>query len=306
MRDLITTSLVCLLLATTSAPGHAQQGLRERLEQRRATTTISDLPAGTTVLRDLGYGPTAAQRYDVYRPAQAKPGAPILPMVHGGGWRRGDKASPGVVGNKAAYWLNQGFVFVSVNNRLVPEAGPLEQARDVAAAVASVQHHAAQWGADPRQLILMGHSAGAHLVALLGSQPQWLSQAGAYRPLGVVSLDSGALDVPALMGQPRVPSFYFDAFGHDAAGWATASPQQQLAGDALPMLLVCSSTRHFPTSPCDEANKFAAHARVLGVPMQTLPEAMAHGEINSQLGLPTAYTRAVADWIAQRLMHVSH
>lgn len=305
--------LALVLLASATAP--AQQRMRERLvqrmEQRRAQAgredrgQASSLPAGTRVQRDIAYGSDPKQRYDAYLPAQLNADAPIVFMVHGGGWRRGDKAMANVVDNKAAYWLGKGYVFVSVNNRLVPEADPLTQARDVAAALASVQQHARQWNADPARVVLMGHSAGAHLVALLGSAPDTLLRtAGARRPVGVVSLDSGALDVPALMTQPRLPQLYRDAFGADPAYWRATSPQQQLDRNALPMLLVCSSTRNFPTSPCAEARKFDQRARELGVPMQVLPEALQHGQINGDLGLPSAYTTAVADWIQQRLMQV--
>lgn len=300
-----------LVLAIASHPAPAQQRLRERLMQRleqragseegEGRATPATPPPGSRVERDIAYGPDPKQRYDVYLPAQVAPGAPILVMVHGGGWRTGDKNLARVVNNKAAWWLARGGVFVSVNNRLVPDADPQVQARDVAAAVASVQQHARQWRADPGKTVLMGHSAGAHLVALLGSDPSLLRQAGAQRPLGVVSLDSGALDVPALMQQRRVPKLYHDAFGSDPAFWAAVSPQQQLQRDALPMLLVCSSTRKFPTSPCEEARKFAARARTLGVAMQVQPEALEHAEINDQLGLPSAYTDAVAGWINQRL-----
>lgn len=300
-----------ILLPSPDSMAAPQQRLRERLIQRmeqragqndeagraeRATP-----PPGAQVERDIAYGPDRKQRYDVYLPARVTPGAPILVMVHGGGWRTGDKALARVVNNKATWWLARGGVFVSVNNRLVPDADPLEQARDVAAAVASIQQHARQWQANPAKTLLMGHSAGAHLVALLGSNPALLRQAGAQPPLGVVALDSGALDVPALMTQQRVPSLYRDAFGSDPAFWASVSPQQQLQRDGLPMLLVCSSTRRIPTPPCDEARKLAEHGRTLGVPMQVLPQALTHAEINDQLGLPSAYTDAVANWIDQRL-----
>ena len=203
MPRLPARSIVLLLLVATASVivprADAQQRLRKLVEQRRNSHQATDLPAGTRVRRDIAYGPDPAQRYDVYLPANAKADAPILFMVHGGGWRRGDKAYSNVVGNKAAHWLAKGHVFVSANNRLVPAADPLTQARDIAAAVASVQKHAPQWGADPKRTILMGHSAGAHLVALLGASPTLLAQAGAMRPLGVVALDSGALDVPALI-----------------------------------------------------------------------------------------------------------
>ncbi|MCO5054962.1 alpha/beta hydrolase [Thermomonas sp.] len=293
--------LAVALFAGIGSEASAQQRFRQLLEQRRAATPRADLPAGTRIERDIAYGNDPKQRYDVYLPAHAQPGAPILFMVHGGGWRRGDKASPGVVGNKAAYWLNQGFVFVSANNRLVPDADPMQQAEDVAAAIASVQQHAHQWNADPGRMLLMGHSAGAHLVVLVATKPDLLRKAGAQRPLGVVSLDSGALDVPSLMGQARVPELYRNAFGSDPAFWRSVSPQQQLDRRALPLLLVCSSTRHFPTSPCDEARKLASRANAASVPAQVLPEALQHGEINSQLGLPSAYTQAVAGWITNRV-----
>lgn len=59
------------------------------------------------------------------------------------------------------------LLFVSVENRLLPEADPLVQAQDVAAALAAAQRKVQTLGGDPRRFVLMGHSAGAHLVALL-------------------------------------------------------------------------------------------------------------------------------------------
>ena len=65
----------------------------------------------------------------------------------------------------------------------------------------------------------------------------------------------------------------------------------------LPMLLVCASERRFPTSPCDEARKFARHAAALQVAMQVQPEPLDHGAINKDLGLASAYTHSVGAWI---------
>ena len=150
---------------------------------------------------------------------------------------------------------------------------------------------------DPARVVLMGHSAGAHLVALLGADPRMLIQAGATPARGIVSLDSGALDVPALMGQRRVPKLYHEAFGADPDYWRSVSPQQQLGRNGVPMLLVCASERGFPTSPCDEARKLAKRAEALRVPMLVQPEPLDHGEINRNLGLPSDYTQRVGDWI---------
>ncbi|MBE2211764.1 MAG: alpha/beta hydrolase [Xanthomonadaceae bacterium] len=276
------------------SPGHAQQRLRQLVEQRRESRETATLPAAIRVERDIAYGRHAEQHYDVYLPAQAKPDAPILVMVHGGGWRRGDKASPGVVGDKVAYWLGQGFVFVSVNYRLLPDADPLLQARDVATALASVQARAPQWRADPNRIVLMGHSAGAHLVTLLGASPSLLRQAGASAPRGVIALDSAAMDVPELMNKPRLPDLYRNAFGTDPRYWVSASPYHQLGPASLPMLVICSSQR---ADACPQGRALAKKARGLGVPIEVLPQDLAHGDINKQLGKPSAYTRAVSAWI---------
>lgn len=279
----------------------AQQPLRRLIEHSRAAED-TPLPAGTRVERDIAYGSHAKQRYDVYVPARPVPGAPILIMVHGGGWRIGDKNSPGVVGANAAHWLGKGFVFVTVNNRLLPDADPLEQARDVAAAVASAQNLALRWKADPRRVVLMGHSAGAHLVALLATSPGLLAQAGALRPLGVVALDGAALDVPGMMGKLRLPKPYVDAFGKDPAFWVEASPLHRLTRQGVPMLVVCSSRR---LDPCPQARSLMDKARTLGVPVRVLPEDMTHAEINWDLGKPSAYTRDVAAWIDELLKAAS-
>lgn len=298
MRLLPIALVASVALATLAVPGHAQQRLRQLIEQRREARESDTLPAGTRIERDIAYGPHPKQRYDVYLPAHAKPGAPILVMVHGGGWRNGDKGNPGVAGDKAAHWLEKGFVFVNVDYRLLPDADPLQQAADVAAAVSAAQKRAAQWRADPERMVLMGHSAGAHLVALLGASPALLREAGAMRPLGVVSLDSAAMNVPELMRKPRLPQLYHDAFGTDTAFWTATSPFHQLASQSRPMLIVCSSQR---ADSCPQGRALAQKAKGLGVAMQVLPEDLRHGEINHELGQPSAYTRAVSDWIDRLL-----
>ena len=301
MRLLPAMLIAGVAIATLAVPGNAQHRLRPLVEQRREAKAVTALPAGTRIERDIAYGSDPLQRYDVYLPTNRKPGAPILFMVHGGGWRRGDKASPGVVGNKAAYWLAKGYVFVSANNRLLPDADPLQQARDVAMAVASVQARATRWGADPRRMVLMGHSAGAHLVALLGSAPSILTDAGATPPRGVVALDSAAMNVPAMMEHPILPDIYDAAFGSDRGFWTAASPFHRLVRNALPMLIVCSSQRR---DACPQGKALAVKASGLGIPMQVLPEDLSHGEINNQLGLPSAYTRAVSAWIEGSLTRI--
>jgi len=299
MKRVAIATLLLATIAIAVLPAGAQ-AMRERMQLMREASRQErpvDVPAGGTAVRNVAYGPDPAQRFDLYLPAN-RSRAPVVFYVHGGGWANGDKTNPGLA-NKLAHWLPKGYAVISSNYRMVPVAMPLEQARDVARGVALAQRRAGEWKLDPARVVLMGHSAGAHLVALLGADPRLLAEAGARPALGVVSLDSGALDVPALMGQRRVPKLYHEAFGADPAYWRSVSPQQQLGRSGVPMLLVCSSERGFPTSPCDEARKLAGRAEALRVPMQVQPEPMNHGEINKELGLASDYTARVGAWIDQ-------
>ncbi|WP_313222995.1 alpha/beta hydrolase [Pseudoxanthomonas mexicana] len=289
--------LACVL---TAALPLAAQTFRERLQQardasRQPAASPPALPAGARALRDVAYGDDPRQRYDVYLPAQPQH-APVILFVHGGGWANGNKDNPGVVENKAAYWLPKGYVLVSINYRMRPDTAPIDQARDVARALADVQKRAPSWNADPANVLLMGHSAGAHLAALVGASSTLWRDAGAARPRGVVSLDSGALDVPLTMKKPPLPRIYDAAFGRNPVDWIAASPYHQLTRDAVPMLFVCSSRRQ---DACPQGRAMVEKAKTLGVAMEVLPEDLSHGEVNHLLGAPSAYTTSV-DAFVQR------
>jgi arylformamidase len=249
-------------------------------------------------IADLPYGPDARHRMDVYLPARAT--GPVLLMVHGGGWRRGDKAMGRVVDAKLQHWVNErGWVLVSMNYRFVPEATVPQQGQDVARAIAAVQQRAASWGADPSRLALMGHSAGAHLAALVSSSPQLAREAGAQPWRATVVLDSAALDTEALMNRRRHLPLYDSAFGGDPAVWNAASPTAALSrgGPVAPMLLVCASER--PDDACGQSSAFAARVQAAGGRAEVLPQVLSHGEINSQLGLAGGYTAAVDRFLSQ-------
>ncbi len=248
-----------------------------------------------SLLADIAYGSAPRQRFDVYLPTPPAPGgkAPMIVMVHGGAWMVGRKNSDGVVGNKVERWVRRGFVFVSVDYRMLPEADPLAQAQDVATALAAVQQQAPGWGADPSRLVLMGHSAGAHLVALLGAAPATARAAGATPWRATIALDSAALDLPGLMRRRHL-RFYDRVFGSDPAYWTKASPIDNVAPDATPMLLVCSTQR--PDQPCAQSRTFAA--RMPPGSAAVLEQDLNHAQVNAQLGLPGGYTDAVESWLA--------
>jgi acetyl esterase/lipase len=272
--------------------GQLRQRLLEKKAEEERPIDLRAIMPGARKQTDA-YGSDAAQRLDVYLPPAAR-NAPILIMVHGGAWKIGDKANTGSVENKLKHWLTKGWIVVSVNYRMLPDAMAYEQAQDVAQAVRWAQGHADGWGGDPSKVILMGHSAGAHLVALLSSRPDMVGKVWA----GTVVLDSAAMRVSTTMAR-RHPRFYDEAFGADPAYWAKASPMDQWTPRAVPMMLTCSTRR--PDDPCADARRFQALARAAGRDMPVLPLDLTHAEVNRTLGLPGAYTHAVDDFIAARL-----
>jgi arylformamidase len=94
------------------------------------------------------------QALDVYAPAAGK-GRPVVVWVHGGGWRKGDKAN---VGKKPQAFVEKGYVFVSTNYRFVPDVTVKEMAGDIAKAIRWVHDHAGEYGGDPKSVFVMGRN----------------------------------------------------------------------------------------------------------------------------------------------------
>ena len=250
------------------------------------------------VLKDVAYGPDKRQRMDVYLPEVpvAAPGkAPVIFMVHGGYWSRGDKNGEGIVRRKVARWLPQGWVFVSTNYRLSPQADPVVQAEDVARALAHAQNNAAAWGADASKFVVMGHSAGAHLVSLLAVKPSMAFAQGAKPWLGTVALDSAAFDVVSILRSQNHPRFFDEVFGTDPALWEAASPLRQLSAQSTPILAVCSTKR--ADQPCLQAEGLAAKAKSMQIRVEVLPQDLSHSKVNNRLGLPGVLTDTVEAFI---------
>jgi acetyl esterase/lipase len=245
-------------------------------------------PSQYSIKPDVAYGANPAQRMDIYLPEHPYK-APILFVVHGGAWVYGDKINDAGIKNKVSKWIPQGYIVISTDYRLWPDADPLAQANDIAKALAFAQTNATSWGGDPSKFILMGHSAGAHLVSLLASNSQLAFSQGAQPWLGTISLDSPALDVSQLS------AIHNDKiFKKDPTFWKKVSPTSQLSKAPNPMLMVCASKQVFS---CLQAQQFAAKANALGGQVTLLPVNLSHEEINEQLGLPGDYTAAVESFL---------
>lgn len=246
-----------------------------------------------TVNVDVPYGLDGSQKYDVYLPA-SRSNAPIIVMVHGGAWTGGDKQADGVAEAKAGYFVAKGYIFISLNYRLLPKSDPLIQAADVARGIANIQSNAIKWGGDKNKIVLMGSGAGGHLAALLSSNPSLASDQGASIWAGAVVLETAALNVPALMSSSH-SGRYDTAFGSNVEFWEDSSPTHIVDPSGVPILVVCSSESSENT--CGKANAFKTAANGAGVNVTVSPQALGPSQISSRVGVSTSYTDAIESYI---------
>lgn len=251
---------------------------------------------------DVPYGPDSRQVFDVYTPNNAK-NAPVIFMVHGGAWRIGDKASKTVVKNKVNFWLSKGFVLISTNYRLLPTVKPVEQAHDVARALSYAQKNIKQWGGRSDQFVLMGHSAGAHLVSMISTDTRISHEFNTQPWLGTVAIDSAAYNVVELMSVKRPKRLYKKAFGTNKKYWQQASPFYLLSSSIPPFLAICSLKRG--DESCGPANAFVTKVKSLGSIANLKRYNLSHRELNKNLGDLNAanrYTRDVEQFIDRLLI----
>jgi arylformamidase len=277
----------------------------------RRTFVLSSLallaarPASAAPVRTFRYAqsPGAAadlQSLDLYVP----PGAPrpMLVFIHGGGWRIGDKANAPHGRQKAAFFNGQGFAFASINYRLSPAVMHPAHVEDVASALAGLHRAGASHGVDASRMIVMGHSAGAHLSALVATDARRLAHHGLSPAIlrGAILLDGAGYDVaqqaravlrrPGPMGQ-----MYGDAFGRDGALWADASPVTHVApGKGIPPFLIVHTNRPDSTR---QSSLLAERLRGAGVEASLLRAAgYTHADVNRRIGEPgEVVTGAVMD-----------
>lgn len=251
---------------------------------------------------ELAYGGDALQKLDYWKPKVGN--APLVIFVHGGGWKRGDKSN--ATGHlKAPHYLEQGYAFASINYRLVPAATVEQQATDVANAIAYLKRDAAKLGFDPDRIILMGHSAGAHLSALVGTDPQYLRNAGLdFSALdGIIPLDGAAYDVPAQMsdGAKIMHDTYEQAFGTDPVRQKALSPYHHAAGPNASNFLIVHVERadgaRQSTALGDALRQSGSAVEVKAFKGEGLK---GHMEINRKLGDPDYPATSVIDaWLKQ-------
>ena len=199
------------------------------------------LKAHPTYQRDIAPHPDVASALDVYW-SEEHADAPVLIFVHGGSWSLLSKESFTCL---AALLVPRGYTVVLPGYTLYPKATYEQMANEVAAAVTWTLEHAGDYQGDPSRVYLSGHSAGAHLAALVATDPRWLEAYGhtSAELAGVIGI-SGVYDLALMAEYTRSQTGSDELLVGVASGWrnyAAASPVSYARADLPPMLLIHGS-----------------------------------------------------------------
>lgn len=245
---------------------------------------------------------------DIYSPANAKD-LPVVFWIHGGGWQTGDKAN---VQEKPAWFAKKGFIFVSINHRLLPEVEMEVLVRDVAKAFGWVHRHIAEHGGDPNRVLVGGHSSGAQLATLICTDNRYLKAEGVSFAslLGCVPVDGDTYDIPAIIetaetrlrvhGMPMPKYGHRLKFGNDPAKHIDFSAVTHVArGKGIPPFFIVYVADHPDNSI--QARRLEAVLKSAEVPVTAFGgKETNHSKINALIGTEgDATTQALEVFVAK-------
>ncbi len=242
-------------------------------------------------LADGTYGPLPGQRIEVIVPDQPadQPAArprPVVVFIHGGSWSFGSPRDYRFIGRTLA---REGYVVVLPGYRMGAVGKFPAMLEDGATALAWTRDHAAQYGGDPAQVVLMGHSAGAYNAMMLTLDRQWLGRAGVADGFvkGVIGL-SGPYDF-----YPFVSDSTRAAFG-GAPDPVLTQPVHFVRSDAPHMLLITGDA----DTTVKPRNSLALAAAMTDAGMPTRAVVLSgvdHGGTVMKLAAPFSRDRRVLD-----------
>lgn len=256
-----------------------------------AVCSPSDLPA-TVAYRTFPGVDTDLTSIDIYPPAPPGCTAPVVMWVHGGGYQAGDKANR--IRDKVKLFNSAGWILVSVNYRLTApgQDGSAEfpdHYDDVASAIAWVHDNIASYGGDATRIALLGHSAGADIVANVVTNPTYLRTVGhdlstvrCAGPLDTEGFDKAAANATDPDGEREL---WDEALGNNP-DYATATSATTLIKPGIgipPMIGVVRGTPQRQQIETAFLDTLAANG--IGATMIDA-RSLTHGEVNANIGAP--------------------
>jgi acetyl esterase/lipase len=256
--------------------------------------------------RTIAFGDDVLQSLDFWQAKPMSAAAPLIFFVHGGAWCAGDKALDTGYW-KAKHFPEAGYALASVNYRLVPQATVEQQVADVVSALRAIVDRADELGIDAQRIVMMGHSASAHLAALVGTDESHLHTVGLTfaNIAGVVGNDGASYDAARQIADidPDWRPVFVEAFGSDQERLRRLSPTFQTAAPNAPDFLLLHMP-HRADGGIRQAHDLADALRAAGsnaaVVEVDAPPLTGHHEMNQRLGEPGhGTTLAVDEWLKE-------
>ncbi|MEQ8797769.1 MAG: alpha/beta hydrolase [Salinisphaeraceae bacterium] len=268
---------VSLLTALTAACSGQQ------LVNTLASTGGYELHAGQA------YGNLPRQQLDVYEPDNDVPDRPVVVFFYGGRWSSGERAGFRFV---AQALTSRGYVAVVPDYRLYPEVRFPDFVEDGARATAWVREHAVDYGGDPGRLFLMGHSAGAHIAAMLATDERYLQAVGGSPDwlAGMIGLAGPYEFLPITAEDLK------DTFGPEDT-WPASQPVNFVDGNEPPMLLMHGADDVTVHAEDSEILAEKVHAAGGQAALELYP-GIGHIRLIGNLGLPLRWFAPQLDRIA--------
>jgi acetyl esterase/lipase len=246
------------------------------------------------VKEDISYRPgNPLWTLDLYTPSGPAAKRPAVVLIHGGGWRTGDKRGGGMK-NEAEHLAERGYVAASVDYRLVKQGVLLADCiQDVKNAVRWLRANAGQYGIDTDHIGATGASAGGHLALVLGVSGGVAELEGdgthrdqSSRVQAVVSF-AGPVTLEKLPAETRVPGehpfriLFNGTPDQKPEAWKLASPARLVTKDDAPLLMVQGMLDE--TVPTDQPDALLAAYRDAGLDAAVLKVSLAgHGVMGSK------------------------
>jgi len=231
---------------------------------------------------EVRYGEHPRQAADLYLPdiECLQPAAPLAVFIHGGAWRIGDRR---YVAHKVEWFKESGWAFASLGYRVLRDAPVEEQARDLAEGLRTLRAEAAKLGIDTDRIVLVGHSAGAHLAALLASDQRLLADdLAAVR--AVILLDGAGYDIDRQVREsgPVLRRLFTGVFGEDLERQRALSPVTHVGDVDAPLWLIVHDGNRFDAVSQSAALELAL--RAAGREVQRVGIPGNHRSINVDFG----------------------
>lgn len=283
----------CLREKSSSLSAQCRQDLRERMQSRRGDGAQQQADITVT------YGSHSRQAIDYFKPSELATTPPLILFIHGGGWRTGDRTQANHA--KPQHFIDGGFAYASAGYRVLPDGSVEDQASDIGKAIARLRAEADTLGFDTERIVLMGHSAGAHLASLVATDPAYAGDNFAAIK-AVILLDGAGYDVPASMAAATRQSLqlYQSAFGTDPARQSALSPVTHVGGeDAANWLILHVADRQKSAVQSEQLAKAlsaeGANAEVVSV------DDTDHRQINVKLGQSGDFATSQVDAFLRNL-----